>query len=138
VTGSILGLLVGILCAAGGGYKDGFFEGFDGIKFWRSPIIGMICGTFIYPMTKGNVIVTMIAVLGLERMISELWKTFHSPCNCNSISHCYCPGKFKDKTCNDPPYKYDWCEKRSIFLVLIGISLFFMGILICVYNTKSQ
>lgn len=134
VIGSIIGLIVGLLCAAGGGYKDGFFEGFDGIKFWRSPIIAMICGMFIYPMSGGNVIVTMIAVLGLERMISELWKTFHSPCACHNVSKCYCPGKFKDDLCNDPPYKHDWCKKRNIFLALISVSLLFMGILICTYN----
>jgi len=135
--GAIVGLLVGILCATGGGYKDGFFEGFDGIKFWRSPIIAMICGIIIYPMARGNVIVTMIAVLGFERMVSEMWKTFHTPCRCGNVSSCYCPGKFQNDICHNPPYKNDWCERRNIFLVLMGISLLFMGILICVYHNAK-
>jgi len=129
-SGAIIGLIVGLLCACGGGYKDGFFEGFDGIKFWRSPLVSMVCGMIIYPLTHANVIVTMIAVLGLERMVSELWKTFHKPCYCDKVENCYCPGKFKDELCKNPPYQVEWCSKRNLFLISLILSLLFMGILL--------
>ncbi len=83
--GGLIGLLIGVATALGGSYKDGFFEGFDGLKFFRSPLVGLTSGLVVGFFTHDPFFL-LFATGGLERMISEGYKTF--------LSKAYVPGKF--------------------------------------------
>lgn len=95
VAGALIGLLIGVFNAVGGSYKDGFFEGFDGIKFFRSPIIATIAGILMTYLTA-NPLLILFAALGLERMVSECYKGF--------IKARYVPGKFRRVRAAFPEY----------------------------------
>lgn len=99
--GFLIGLSGGVLTALGGGYKDGFFEGFDGLKFWRSPIVGALAGGFIASKTQ-NPLLILLASMGCERMIVEFYKGF--------LISGYVPGKFKLKKA----LYLVWLEKRKL------------------------
>jgi hypothetical protein len=103
LSGAIIGFLTGLATAIGGGYKDGLFEGFEKIKFFRSPIIGMLGGVIISFLTN-NVILIVLGAIGFERMLVEFYKGF--------LKKGYSPGKFKSKKA-----KYiEWVNRRKIFL----------------------
>lgn len=106
-----IGLLAGFLIALGGGYKDGFFEGFDHLKFFRSPIITALAALFLSTKTS-NPLLLFFASMGLERMIVEFYKGF--------IKAGYVPGKFKT---NKPRYT-EWVTKRKLFIFPYFITWF--------------
>lgn len=119
--GFLIGLSGGVLTAIGGGYKDGFFEGFDLLKFWRSPIIGSLAGVFLASKTQNSLFI-LLASMGYERMIVEFHKGF--------LKSGYVPGKFKLKKALYPvwldnrkiiywPYLTSW----TLFLVLIILDI---------------
>lgn len=101
--GFMIGLIAGTITALGGGYKDGFFEGFDPIKFFRSPIVTGLAAAFIAEKSQNPVLI-FFAAMGFERMIVEFYKGF--------VKSGYVPGKFRFKK----PVYPQWVEKRKIFI----------------------
>lgn len=95
ISGVFIGLLIGILTGIGGAYKDGFFEGFDIRKFFRSPTIGAVSG-FLLSFITDHPVFLFLASSGLERMVVEFYKGF--------IKAKYVPGKFKFTKAQYPEY----------------------------------
>ena len=75
---AIAGFMVGCVIAVGGAWKDAPVEGFDPLKFFRSPIITTLFATALFPLS-GSVLLSAAACIGYERMTSENWKTFFFP-----------------------------------------------------------
>lgn len=116
--GLLIGFTGGLMTAIGGGYKDGFFEGFDKIKFFRSPIVTAFCAVFL-SMNTNNPAVILFAAMGYERMIVEFYKGF--------IKSGYIPGKFKAKK----PVYPEWLMNRKVFILPYAITwAFFLSLLI--------
>jgi len=72
----LVSFLAGLFCAAGGAYKDSPFEGFEPLKFFRSPLVlALISPIFYYfdPVPLGFLI---FMNWGLERFIVEYYKTY--------------------------------------------------------------
>ncbi len=113
IKGLILGFLIGLGTAIAGSYKDGFFEGFDTLKFLRSPLLGILGGLFASRLTD-NVFFIILSAVGIERVIVELYKTF--------IKKGYWPGKFG----SSKVHHKDWLEKRMLFVPFYFASLFFL------------
>lgn len=104
LNGLFWGFFGGLLgSASGGAWKDAPIEGFERIKFFRSPIASGIWG-FIFSFFTHNYSLLLIASLGGERMIVEFYKTF--------IVH-KVPGKFK---ASQPAFPV-WKEKRKKFII---------------------
>ncbi|MEK6917203.1 MAG: hypothetical protein AABW92_05670, partial [Nanoarchaeota archaeon] len=101
--GIIVGLIMGCLTAIAGGYKDGFFEGFDKIKFLRSPSLTML-GGFIVSYFTAELYLIMLGSIGFERLMVELYKAF--------LKKNYWPGKFGEGKVLFP----EWKVKRNMFI----------------------
>lgn len=102
--GLFWGAMAGLIgSAVGGAWKDAPIEGFDPIKFFRSPFVGALWGILISLFTS-NFSLLLFASIGGERMTVELYKTFVL----KSI-----PGKF----CATKPKFEDWIEKRKKFIL---------------------
>ena len=69
----LAGLLAGSMSACGGAIKDAPYEGFKLATFFRSPIVGLLCGLITYSFTRNFVIAACCAGY-LERIIVEGWK----------------------------------------------------------------
>lgn len=74
----IAGLLAGLIIAVGGAWKDAPIEGFEYLKFWRSPALTVLFSLLLFPLT-GNAFIAAIAAIGYERAASENYKTFFFP-----------------------------------------------------------
>lgn len=117
--GALIGLIMGLLTAFGGGYKDGFFEGFERVKFFRSPIISLFSGLFLsYFVT--NPFFILFGSLGMERMITECYKGF--------FKAKYVPGKFKFTKAAYPQYFN--MRRKYILPVYVSTWVFFFGLLL--------
>lgn len=115
--GAFIGFIVGLAIALGGGYKDGFYEGFQPRKFARSPIIGLI-GGIVVSFSTGNILLILLGTIGFERMIVELYKGF--------LKGGYSPGKFKQEKPKHP----EWFQKRKKFIVSYVLTwIIFFGLL---------
>ena len=90
---AIAGFMVGCVIAVGGAWKDAPIEGFDPLKFFRSPIITTVFASALFPLS-GSVLLSAAACIGYERMTSENWKTFFFPSKPR--------GKFADKPITNP------------------------------------
>ena len=77
------GLLAGILCACGGAIKDAPYEGFKPLTFFRSPIVGLLCGVVVSHLHQ-EFAVSFLCAGYLERICVEGWK----------IARVKKPGKF--------------------------------------------
>lgn len=97
---AVTGLVVGGILALGGCWKDAPKEGFDPLKFWRSPLIALIYAFLLEPLTTSYVILA-IAVIGYERGTAETYKTFFGPRKP--------PGKFAGKPILHP----DMLDRRQ-------------------------
>lgn len=78
----IAGSCAGLLCAIGGAIKDSPHEGFKRGVFWRSPLVGALCGLATVPLTDHWLIAFGLAGY-CERACVEGWK----------IVRCQIPGK---------------------------------------------
>lgn len=97
--------IIGILSAIGGALKDAPFEGFDLIKFFRTPLISIVIGILLlirFPTISGKYFV--LAIAGGERIASEFYK---------KILRGRIPGKFKQVEFNE-----NWKNKRKQLLFL--------------------
>lgn len=103
-------LVMGFFIAIGGTLKDAPYEGFDIIKFFRSPLIAIIVGfgiNFLFPNISGKYF--LLSIAGGERIISEFYK---------KIFRGRIPGKFKQKEFNKI-----WMKQRKKILVLYFLNI---------------
>ena len=92
VRGALLGLASGLTVALGGAIKDSPYEGFDIVKFFRSPAIGLVEGAVLGNyQPKLNVPVFYFAIIGTERITTETYKLIRA--RLDSVN--YMPIKFK-------------------------------------------
>lgn len=75
---ALLGLGAGMLIAVGGAWKDAPKEGFDLIKFFRSPSFTVVLVLLLSRIADSHLHAT-VAAIGFERAIVETWKTFFFP-----------------------------------------------------------
>jgi len=74
----LAGLVVGMLAAAGGSWKDAPKEGFEIVKFFRSPMLTVLFACLLAQLTT-NYLLISIAAIGYERATAETYKTFFFP-----------------------------------------------------------
>jgi hypothetical protein len=75
---AVAGFLFGGITALGGAWKDAPKEGFEKLKFFRSPLLtaGL---ALIVSLFTGSVLQSVVAAFGFERACSETYKTFFFP-----------------------------------------------------------
>lgn len=115
VSGMLFGFIGGMLIALGGGLKDAPIEGFERIKFMRSPFIALIAGGFLSYFTE-NYGVIMLSSMGVERMVTEAYKSFLKAQG---------PGKFK----SGRPTNREWIEKRRVLIIPYLITWLMLAVL---------
>jgi hypothetical protein len=74
----VIGLVVGLIIAIGGGWKDAPKEGFDPLKFMRSPAM-TVAYTLILSQFTDSGLLMAAAAIGFERATAETYKTFFFP-----------------------------------------------------------
>ncbi|MBV6522850.1 MAG: hypothetical protein MNPFHGCM_03000 [Gemmatimonadaceae bacterium] len=103
-----VGSVGGWLTAVGGAWKDAPVEGFEPLKFFRSPAMTMAFALLLAPFTERWLYLAM-AALGYERAAVETYKTFFFP---NKPR-----GKFAGKPIVDP----GMLSRRVKFAYLFGL-----------------
>ena len=106
---SMVGLIVGAITAFGGAWKDAPTEGFDGLKFLRSPLMTVAFALLLVRMTHSYLLVA-VAVIGYERALAETYKTFFFPSRPR--------GKFAGK-----PIRFPEMLKRRRFAVPVYVAI---------------
>jgi hypothetical protein len=94
--------LGGFVSAIGGAWKDAPLEGFEPLKFLRSPLIAALAGLGLAVFTRHYLLIAL-AALGYERALLETYKTFFFPQKPR--------GKFAGKPIRFP----DMLERRKPF-----------------------
>ncbi len=74
----LLGAVVGFVIAVGGAWKDAPIEGFETLKFFRSPALTVMMALLLFS-SGGGALLAALAAIGYERAISENYKTFCFP-----------------------------------------------------------
>lgn len=77
-TAALVGLAVGLIVAVGGGWKDAPAEGFDPLKFMRSPGMTVVAALVLSTLTESYLLIA-IGAIGYERAVAETYKTFFFP-----------------------------------------------------------
>ena len=85
---ALVGLAVGFVIALGGAWKDAPKEGFELLKFFRSPAMTVVYAVILARLT-GSYFLAAAGSIGFERATAETWKTFRHPAKA--------PGKFAGK-----------------------------------------
>ena len=75
---ALVGLAVGAIIAIGGAWKDAPTEGFQPLKFFRSPCVTAVLALLLSQLT-GSHLQAIVAAVGFERAITETYKTFFFP-----------------------------------------------------------
>ena len=75
---AIVGLVAGTIIAIGGAWRDAPMEGFDAVKFLRSPLIALAVAVALSWFTDSYFQMT-VAAIGYERAVAETYKTFCLP-----------------------------------------------------------
>jgi hypothetical protein len=75
---TVVGLAVGGIIAIGGAWKDAPTEGFDPIKFLRSPCLTVLFTIGLGTLTDQYLLIA-VAAIGYERAMAETYKTFFFP-----------------------------------------------------------
>jgi hypothetical protein len=75
---AIVGFVIGIIIAIGGAWKDAPKEGFELLKFFRSPTMTVVLALVMSRFTDSYLLLT-VAAIGFERAIIETYKTFFFP-----------------------------------------------------------
>ena len=74
----LVGAAVGTIVAIGGAWKDAPKEGFETLKFFRSPATTIVYALLLSFFTD-SLLQIAVAALGFERATSETYKTFFFP-----------------------------------------------------------
>jgi hypothetical protein len=75
---ALVGLTVGSIIAFGGAWKDAPTEGFDALKFFRSPCLTVVFAVLLARLTDSYLEIA-VASIGFERATAETYKTFFFP-----------------------------------------------------------
>ena len=103
------GLTVGMLLAIGGAWKDAPKEGFDIVKFFRSPVMTVLYACVLAQLTTDHLLIAAAAI-GYERATAETYKTFFFPSKPR--------GKFSGK-----PILYPALLKKRRYFVPVYVSI---------------
>jgi hypothetical protein len=79
VEGSIVGFLSGLAVAAGGAIKDAPYEGFQTLKFFRSPVVALVEGATqkaLFPTLNDGIL--FFSTIGTERLTIESYKVLRA------------------------------------------------------------
>lgn len=79
VEGAIVGFFSGLAVAAGGAIKDAPYEGFDTLKFFRSPAVAAVEGAItknIFPGLNDGIL--FFSTIGTERLTIETYKVLRA------------------------------------------------------------
>jgi hypothetical protein len=90
---ALAGLVVGLVVAVGGGWKDAPKEGFSILKFFRSPLMTVSYALLLSGISDRHLLIAAAAI-GFERATAETWKKFFFPSKP--------PGKFAGKPVTHP------------------------------------
>jgi len=80
--GALVGLIAGLHAATWGMYKDAPHEGFSGLKYLRSPLVGSVIGALVQsatgldPRDPASLVVLFGMIYAVERAVAEIYKTF--------------------------------------------------------------
>ncbi|MEO5580888.1 MAG: hypothetical protein ABIR58_09520 [Gemmatimonadaceae bacterium] len=99
----LAGLVLGVLAAAGGSWKDAPKEGFEIVKFFRSPILTVLFACLMAQFTH-NYLLIAVAAIGYERATAETYKTF------------FFPGKTRGKFSGKPVLYPEMLRQRKYFV----------------------
>jgi len=75
---ALIGLTVGAIIAFGGAWKDAPTEGFDTLKFFRSPCMTVVFALLLSQLTD-SYLQLAVGAIGYERATAETYKTFFFP-----------------------------------------------------------
>lgn len=78
VLAAAAGLAVGLIIAVGGAWKDAPKEGFELLKFFRSPAMTTVYAILLSRLTDSSLVIA-VAAIGFERGTAETYKTFFFP-----------------------------------------------------------
>lgn len=106
---ALAGLVVGMLIAAGGAWKDAPKEGFDIVKFFRSPGMTILYACLLAQITP-NYLLIAVAAIGYERATAETYKTFFFPSTPR--------GKFSGK-----PILYPRLLRQRLYFVPVYVAI---------------
>ena len=106
---ALLGVALGMLIALGGAWKDAPKEGFEPLKFLRSPAMTMTFTLLLAQLTD-SYLQAAVAGIGFERATAETYKTFFFP----SVPR----GKFAGKPISNPEML---AQRRPFVPVYIAI-----------------
>lgn len=77
-TAALVGLATGLIIAVGGAWKDAPKEGFDPVKFMRSPAMTVLYALLLSLFTDSYLLMA-VGAIGYERATAETYKTFFFP-----------------------------------------------------------
>jgi len=100
---ALAGLVVGTIIAVGGAWKDAPSEGFDALKFFRSPCLTVLFALLLSQVTDSYLQIA-VAAIGYERAAAETYKTF------------FFPSKPRGKFAGKPVLFPDMLERRRYFV----------------------
>jgi len=111
----LVGSAAGWVSAFGGAWKDAPIEGFETLKFFRSPAITATYA-FLISRLDGRMLIVALCALGFTVATLETYKTF------------FFPSKPRGKFANKPIFYPDWLRFRLRFVPLyVGIWAFVIG-----------
>lgn len=111
----LVGGAAGWISAFGGAWKDAPIEGFQILKFFRSPLMAGLYAVIVSQLTNDLVFITMAAE-GFVIMTTETYKTF------------FFPSKPRGKFANKPVVFPEWLKRRQLFVPLyVAIWLVVIG-----------
>jgi len=97
------------IVAVGGGWKDAPKEGFDLVKFFRSPLMTMAWALLLSRFTDSSLLIA-VGAIGFERATAETYKTFFFPSRPR--------GKFSGK-----PVTHPEMLRRRIYFVPVYLTI---------------
>ena len=123
---ALVGLIVGVIIAIGGAWKDAPKEGFQTVKFFRSPIMAMVCATGLSALSDSYLQIA-VASIGFERAAIETWKTL--------LARQTAPGKFYGKPELHPEMRV---YRRRGVPVFLAIWAFVLGVGVAAIGDRSD
>jgi len=119
------GAFAGLLVACGGAWKDGPFEGFEGWKFLRSPLVAGGYAVLLLPVTDRPLFLAL-AGIGLSVATLETYKTF------------FFPGKPRGKFAGKPILYPGMLKARLRFVPLyVAIWIGILAAFVAVYRSDT-
>ena len=111
----LVGLAVGLVIAIGGAWKDAPKEGFELLKFFRSPSMTVLFALALSLLTDSQLLIA-VAAIGYERAAVETYKTLRT--------RDAAPGKFRGKPERFPEMRI---HRRHALPIFLGIWVLVLG-----------